>query len=163
MLVSTAFAQDAAPAAAAGPDAMLQFLPIILIFVVFYFLLIRPQQKKLKVHKEMLAALRRGDRVVTGGGIIGTITKVIDEHEVQLEIAENVRVRVQRPMISGVLAKTEPAPGPKDTTGGGGGQVGSGSGGGAANDGGAASGEGEPKPAAARPSRLTKILGGKRD
>ena len=161
MLVSTAFAQDAAPAAAAGPDAMLQFLPIILIFVVFYFLLIRPQQKKLKVHKEMLAALRRGDRVVTGGGIIGTITKVIDEHEVQLEIAENVRVRVQRPMISGVLAKTEPAPAPKDTTGGGGGQAGgSGSG---ANDGGASSGEGDPKPAAARPSRLTKILGGKRD
>ena len=87
MLISTAFAQDAAPAAAAGPDAMLQFLPIILIFVVFYFLLIRPQQKKLKVHKEMLSALRRGDRVVTGGGIIGTITRVVDDNEVLLEIA----------------------------------------------------------------------------
>jgi preprotein translocase subunit YajC len=165
MLVSTAFAQDAAPAAAAGPDAMLQFLPIILIFVVFYFLLIRPQQKKLKAHKEMLAALRRGDKIVTGGGIIGTITKVVDEHEVQLEIAEGVRVRVQRPMISGVLAKTEPAPEPKETTRGGDGRVGnSGADGGAAGGGGGtSSGDGEPKPAAARPSRLTKILGGKRD
>lgn len=163
MLVSTAFAQDAASAAAAGPDAMLQFLPIILIFVVFYFLLIRPQQKKLKVHKEMLSALRRGDKVVTGGGIIGTITKVIDEHEVQLEIAEGVRVRVQRPMISGVLAKTEPAPEPKETTRGSDGRVGNGTDGGAAGGGGGTSGDGEPKPVAARPSRLTKILGGKRD
>ncbi|MBK8210618.1 MAG: preprotein translocase subunit YajC [Rhodospirillales bacterium] len=156
MFVSTAFAQDAAPAAAAGPDAMLQFLPIILIFVVFYFLLIRPQQKKLKVHKEMLSALRRGDRVVTGGGIIGTITRVVDDNEVLLEIAEGVRVRVQRPMISGVLAKTEPATETKEPPRGGDGPTGGGGGS-------AAAGEGEAKPVAPRPSRLTKILGGKRD
>lgn len=155
MFVSTAFAQDAAPAAAAGPDAMLQFLPIILIFVVFYFLLIRPQQKKLKSHKEMLSALRRGDRVVTGGGIIGTITKVVDDNEVLLEIAEGVRVRVQRPMISGVLAKTEPASETKEPPRGDGPSSGGG--------GSAAVGEGDAKPAVPRPSRLTKILGGKRD
>lgn len=150
MLLSSAFAQDAAPAAAAGPDAMLQFLPIILIFVVFYFLLIRPQQKKLKAHKEMLGALRRGDRVVTGGGIIGTITKVVDDNEVLLEIAEGVRVRVQRPMISGVLAKTEPAPEAKGPP---------------RNDNGPAGNtpaEGEAKPSGVG-SRLTRILGGKRD
>lgn len=164
MLVSTAFAQDAAPAAAAGPDAMLQFLPIILIFVVFYFLLIRPQQKKLKAHKEMLGALRRGDKVVTGGGIIGTITKVLDESEVQLEIAEGVRVRVQRPMISGVLTRTEPAPESKEAARGGDGRIGNGSGGAATGGAGdTPSADGEPKPAAPRQSRLTKILGGKRD
>ena len=151
MLLSSAFAQDAAPAAAAGPDAMLQFLPIILIFVVFYFLLIRPQQKKLKTHKEMLGALRRGDRVVTGGGIIGTITKVVDDNEVLLEIAEGVRVRVQRPMISGVLAKTEPAPETKETRN----DNGPGAGG--------KSGDGEAKQPASVGSRLTRILGGKRD
>lgn len=150
MLLSSAFAQDAAPAAAAGPDAMLQFLPIILIFVVFYFLLIRPQQKKLKAHKEMLGALRRGDRVVTGGGIIGTITKVVDDNEVLLEIAEGVRVRVQRPMISGVLARTEPVSEPKEPRN----DNGPGSGG--------KSGDGEAKPAPSG-SRLTRILGGKRD
>src|SRR5512143_1044502 len=107
MFVSTALAQDATPAAGA-PDAMLQLLPIILIFVVFYFLLIRPQQKKMKQHKDMLAAIRRGDRVVTGGGIVGTVTKVVDDNELILEIAEGVRVRVQRALISAVLAKTEP-------------------------------------------------------
>lgn len=160
MFVSTAFAQDAAPAAAAGPDAMLQFLPIILIFVVFYFLLIRPQQKKLKAHKEMLAALRRGDRVVTGGGIIGTITKVDAEQEVVvLEIAEGVRVRVQRPMISGVLAKTEPAPDAKQPPRG----SDASDGGDDSPGGGAPSADGEAKPAASRSSRLTRVLGGKRD
>jgi preprotein translocase subunit YajC len=150
MFVSTALAQDATPAAGA-PDAMLQLLPIVLIFVVFYFLLIRPQQKKMKQHKEMLAALRRGDRIATGGGIIGTITKVIDENEVQVEIAEGVRVRVQRPAISTVLAKTEPAQQPKEPPKPGG------------DDSGAAGGDREAKPAGARPSRLTKILGGKSD
>src|SRR5512147_2479966 len=114
MFVSTALAQDATPAAG-SPDAMLQLLPIVLIFVVFYFLLIRPQQKKMKQHKEMLGALRRGDRVATGGGIIGTITKIIDDDEVQVEIADGVRVRVQRPTIAGILARTEPAAQPKES------------------------------------------------
>jgi preprotein translocase subunit YajC len=149
MFVSTAFAQEAAPVAGA-PDAMLQLLPIVLIFVVFYFLLIRPQQKKMKQHKEMLAALRRGDRIATGGGIIGTITKIIDDNEVQVEIAEGVRVRVQRPAISAVMAKTEPAPQSKEPPK-------------AGDDSGSAGGEGETKPPGTRPSRLTKILGGKSD
>ncbi len=106
MFISPAFAQTGA---AEGPGLLGAFLPIILIFVVFYFLLIRPQQKKVKQHREMLAAIRRGDRVVTGGGIIGTVTKVVDDNEVQMEIAEGVRVRVQRGLISSVLAKPQPA------------------------------------------------------
>jgi preprotein translocase subunit YajC len=107
MFVSPAFAQTGTEAV--GPGALEAFLPIILIFVVFYFLLIRPQQKKMRQHKEMLSAIRRGDRVVTGGGIIGTISKVVDDNEVVVEIADGVRVRVQRGLISGVLAKTEAA------------------------------------------------------
>lgn len=117
MFVSTAYAQTAAPAAG-GADMIVQFLPLILIFVVFYFLLIRPQQKKMKEHKAMLESIRRGDRVVTGGGIIGTITKVGPDDELQVEIAENVRVRCLRSTVNLVLAKTEPAG--KGGTGGGG-------------------------------------------
>lgn len=109
MFVSPAFAQTATEAA--GPGAIEAFLPIILIFVVFYFLLIRPQQKKMRQHKEMLGAIRRGDRIVTGGGIIGTVSKIVDDHEVVVEIADGVRVRVQRGLISGVLAKPEAADG----------------------------------------------------
>jgi preprotein translocase subunit YajC len=109
MFFSSAWAQGAGAATPASPGALEALLPIILIFVVFYFLLFRPQQKKMKQHREMLTALRRGDRIVTGGGIVGTITKVVDDNEVQIEIAEGVRVRVQRALISAVLAKTEPA------------------------------------------------------
>ena len=116
MFVSTAYAQTAAPAAG-GADMIVQFLPLILIFVVFYFLLIRPQQKKMKEHKAMLESIRRGDRVVTGGGIIGVITKVGPEDELQVEIAEGVRVRCLRSTVNLVLAKTEPAG--KGGTGGG--------------------------------------------
>ncbi len=106
MFISPAFAQAAgAPSGGSGLEAI---LPLVLIFVVFYFLLIRPQQKKMKQHKAMLGAVRRGDRVVTGGGIIGTVTKVVDDNEVTVEIASGVKVRVQRSLISTVLAKTEP-------------------------------------------------------
>ncbi len=109
MFVSTAFAQAATgPAAQSGLDIM-SFLPLILIFVVFYFLLIRPQQKKLKDHKTMIDGLRRGDRIVTAGGIIGTVTRVGADDEVIVEIAEGVRVRVVRSTVTTVLAKTEPA------------------------------------------------------
>jgi preprotein translocase subunit YajC len=107
MFVSTAYAQ--AGGAAGGGFDLVSFLPLILIFVVFYFLLIRPQQKKLKEHRSMLDALRRGDRVVTGGGIVGTVVKVGNDDEVMIEIAEGVRVRVLKPTITTVLAKTEPA------------------------------------------------------
>jgi len=92
------------------PSSVLNaYIPFVFIFAVFYFLLIRPQQKKAKEHKAMLEALRRGDRIVTGGGVIGTIVKVVGDSELQVEIAENTRVRVLRATVSEVLAKTEPA------------------------------------------------------
>lgn len=106
MLISTAYAQGTG---IFDQNALIQFLPLILIFVVFYFLLIRPQQRKAKDHKTMLDALRRGDRVVTGGGIIGTVARVDSQEEVVVDIAEGVRVRVLRSTISSVLAKTDPA------------------------------------------------------
>jgi preprotein translocase subunit YajC len=149
MFVSPAYAQ--AGTDIAGPGAIQAFLPIILIFVVFYFLLIRPQQKKMREHREMLAAIRRGDRVVTGGGIIGTVSKVVDDAEVIVEIAEGVRVRVQRGLISGVLAKTEPVAAPK----------------GAANDSEPASGTPAAGDQGEKPgntgSGLKRFFGGKRD
>lgn len=83
-------------------------LPFVLIFGVFYFLILRPQQQKMRKHQELLAGLRRGDRVVTSGGLIGTISKIVSDGEVQLELAEDVRVRLVRAMITEVLAKTDP-------------------------------------------------------
>lgn len=115
MFISPAFAQGATGGGAGGLEAL---LPLVLIFVVFYFLLIRPQQKKMKMHKEMLTAVRRGDRVVTGGGILGTVTKVIDDHELTVEIADGVRVRVQRSTIAAIVSKTEPASGGTSAEGG---------------------------------------------
>jgi preprotein translocase subunit YajC len=112
MFITQAFAQAAdaaAPAGLGGLGGIAQFAPLVLIFVVFYFLLIRPQQKKMKAHRAMVSALKRGDRVVTSGGIVGTVTKVMSDTEVQIEIAENVRVRVVRSSITDILAKTEPA------------------------------------------------------
>src|SRR5262245_15031958 len=107
MLISTAYAQTGG--ADGGSGMLIQLAPLVLIFVVFYFLIIRPQQKKVKDHKAMVDALRRGDRVVTSGGIIGTVVKVSNDREVVLEIADGVRVRVLRGMISEVMARTEPA------------------------------------------------------
>ena len=92
-----------------GGSAFAQFLPLILIFLIMYFLLIRPQQKKLKEHQAMVAALRRGDQVVTQGGLIGKVTKVKDDSEVEVELAEGVKVRVVRNTIASVVSKTEPA------------------------------------------------------
>ncbi|MBF9051283.1 preprotein translocase subunit YajC [Roseobacter sp. HKCCD9010] len=89
--------------------AFAQFLPLILIFVIMYFLLIRPQQKKVKEHKAMVDALRRGDQVITQGGLYAKVTKVKDDAEVEVEIAEGVKVRVARPTIVQVVSKTEPA------------------------------------------------------
>ena len=116
MFVSPAFAQGTA---GSEQDPFGFLIMMVLIFVVFYFLLIRPQQKKVKDHKSMLGAIRRGDRVVTGGGIVGMVTKVIDDNEVTVEIAPDIKVRVQRALISAVMAKTEPVkPGKKDGDGG---------------------------------------------
>lgn len=106
-MVNNAYAQTAG--SIAGFDFM-SILPLVLIFVVFYFFLIRPQQKKAQQQREMLSSLRRGDRIVTSGGLIGIITKVVNDQELQVEIAENVRVRVARAMVSDLLSKTEPAP-----------------------------------------------------
>lgn len=107
MLITPAYAQ-----AAGGGDTssmMVQLAPLALIFVVFYFFLIRPQQTKAKQQRAMLDAIRRGDRVVTGGGLIGTVAKVVSNEEVLIDLADNVRVKVVRSTISSVLAKTEPA------------------------------------------------------
>ncbi|MDG1407294.1 MAG: preprotein translocase subunit YajC [Octadecabacter sp.] len=90
-------------------EAFGQFIPLILIFAIMYFLLIRPQQTKLKQHQAMVAALRRGDQVVTQGGMIGKVSKVKDDTEVEVEIADGVKVRVVRSTIAQVLNKTEPA------------------------------------------------------
>ena len=117
MLIASAYAQTAPGADGGGlfGGGLVSLLPLILIFVVFYFLLIRPQQKKVKDHKAMVAALRRGDRVVTSGGIIGMVTKVIGDTEAQVEISEGVRVRVVRSTITEVLTRTGPAEGPAES------------------------------------------------
>jgi len=106
MFVSPAFAQDIGGAA----GAFTSFVPLILIFAIMYFLLIRPQQKKLKEHKAMVEALRRGDQVLTQGGIIGKIVKVKEDGEVEVEIADGVKVRMLKGTIAQVLSKTEAAP-----------------------------------------------------
>lgn len=104
MFISPAYAQ----ALGDNANSLIQFAPFVLIFVVFYFFVIRPQQQKTKEHRAMLGALRRGDRIVTGGGIIGTVAKVVGDDEVLVDIAEGMRVRVVRSTITTVLAKTEP-------------------------------------------------------
>jgi preprotein translocase subunit YajC len=90
-------------------EAIAQFVPLILIFAIMYFLLIRPQQKKVKEHQAMVAGLRRGDQVVTQGGLVGKVVKVKDDGELEVEIAEGVKVRVIQNTIATVVSKTEPA------------------------------------------------------
>ena len=90
-------------------EAFAQFVPLILIFLIMYFLLIRPQQKKMKEHQAMVAALRRGDQVVTQGGVVGKVVKVKDDGKLEVEIAEGVKVLVIQSTIVDVLSKTEPA------------------------------------------------------
>jgi len=107
MLISPAYAQAAGGGGAGG--LLGSIVPLILIFVIFYFLLIRPQQKRVKEHKTMVDNLRRGDQVVTGGGIMGKVTKVKEGEEVEIEIAEGVKVKVYRSTIQTVLSKSEPA------------------------------------------------------
>jgi preprotein translocase subunit YajC len=102
MWITPAFAQDGG-----GFGGLEGILPLVLIFVVFYFLLIRPQQKRAREHREMLAALRRGDRIVTGGGIIGTVTRVKDNDELTVEIAEGVKVSVARGTVAQVISRAD--------------------------------------------------------
>ncbi|WP_375263623.1 preprotein translocase subunit YajC [Palleronia sp.] len=106
MFATPAYAQ--AVGGGAG-GAIASFLPLILIFAIMYFLLIRPQQKKVKEHQRMVEALRRGDQVVTAGGLVGKVTKVHDNGEAEVELAEGVKVRVVKSTIAQVRNKTEPA------------------------------------------------------
>src|SRR5262245_54695436 len=105
MFISPAHAQGIG----GGSDFFIQLVPILLMFVIFYLLLLRPQQQRAKAHKEMVANLRRGDWVVTSGGIVGKVTKVRDDSEIEVEIAENTRVRVIRSTVAEVRVKGEPA------------------------------------------------------
>lgn len=89
-------------------NALSQFIPLILIFGIMYFLLIRPQQKKMKEHQNMVNALRRNDEIVTAGGLVGKVSKVKDDNEVEVEIADGVKVRVMRNTIAQVISKTDP-------------------------------------------------------
>ena len=107
MFATPAFAQAAGGAGGAA-GGLISFAPILLIFVIMYFLMIRPQQKKVKEHRAMIDALRRGDQVVTAGGLIGKVVKVA-EGEAEIELAPNVKVRVVNGTISQVTSKTEPA------------------------------------------------------
>ena len=102
MLISPAYAQDLSGLLGSAG----QFLPLVLIFAVFYFLLIRPQQQKQKETKAMLSALKRGDRVLTGGGILGVVQRTKENNEVEVEIAPNVRVTVLRDTITSVISPT---------------------------------------------------------
>ena len=106
MFASPAFAQAMDGGTA---SAITSFVPLILIFAIMYFLLIRPQQKKLKEHKAMVEALRRGDQILTQGGIIGKVAKVQDDGILEVEIAEGVKVRMPRHTVAQVMSKTEPA------------------------------------------------------
>ncbi|MFZ2100634.1 MAG: preprotein translocase subunit YajC [Oricola sp.] len=107
MFITPAYAQGLG-GSAGGADVLMSILPFLLIFVVMYFLIIRPQRTQVKKREEMLKAIRRNDTVVTGGGIIGKVTKVVDDHEVEVEIAPNVKIRVARAMIAEVRIKGEP-------------------------------------------------------
>ncbi|MCY1707493.1 preprotein translocase subunit YajC [Pannonibacter sp. SL95] len=105
MFITPAYAQTGSMS---DPSALLQFAPFILIFVIMYFLIIRPQQKRMKAHKEMVANLRRGDVVVTSGGLIAKVSKVVDDTEIQVELAEGVKARLVRAMVAEVRSKSEP-------------------------------------------------------
>jgi preprotein translocase subunit YajC len=108
MFITEAFAQTATGPAAGGTDILMSILPFLLIFVVMYFLIIRPQRANMKRREELLKNVRRSDQVVLGGGIIGKVTKVLDDAELEVEIAEGVKIRAVRSGISEVRVKGEP-------------------------------------------------------
>ena len=109
MFTSAAFAQGLFGGGAGdGGGMVMQLLPFALIFVIMYFLILRPQQKKVKTHQEMVKNVRRGDTVVTNGGLIGKVTKVVDDEQIEIEIADGVRIRQVRQMVTDVRAKGEP-------------------------------------------------------
>ena len=106
MFITPAFAQAAGPTGASDMIGMI--LPLVMIMVVFWFLLIRPQQKRQKEHQEMIGKVARGDTIVTSGGLIGRVSKVVDERELLVEVGENVKVRIVRSAIAEVRTKGEP-------------------------------------------------------
>jgi preprotein translocase subunit YajC len=107
MFISPAYAQ----AAVAGDtnSMLMSLLPFALIFVIMYFLILKPQQRKVKEHNEMVKNIRRGDTIVTNGGLVGKVTKVVDDDQVEMEISDGVRIRQLRQMVSAVRTKGEPA------------------------------------------------------
>ena len=111
-MITPAFAQGAG---GVSPDLLYQLLPFALIFVIMYFLILRPQQKRAKQHQDMVKNVRRGDTLITSGGLVGKVTKVVDDDQVEIEIADGVRVRQVRSMVADVRAKSEPV---KDEKGG---------------------------------------------
>ena len=113
-MITPAYAQGIG---GSSPDLLYQLLPFALIFVIMYFLILRPQQKRAKQHQEMVKNVRRGDTLVTSGGLVGKVTKVVDDDHVEMEIADGVRVRQMRSMLADVRAKSEPV---KDEKGAGG-------------------------------------------
>ena len=106
-MIIFAFAQ--ATGAGGGADMLIQLVPFLLIFDIMWFLIIRPQQRRAKAHQELIKNVRRGDTVVTSGGMIAKVSKVVDDGEIEVEIADGVKVRVVRSTVSQVLSKTEPA------------------------------------------------------
>ena len=106
MWVTPAYAQSLI--GGGGGEIMQMLLPFVLIFVIMYFLILRPQRQQAKRRDDMLKAIRRGDTVITNGGIVGKVTKVVDDSEVELQIAEGVRVRAMRSLIAEVRTKAEP-------------------------------------------------------
>lgn len=106
MFITAAHAQSGGIAGA--PDMLMSVLPFILIFVIMYFLIIRPQRTQMKKRTEMLKNIRRGDQIITGGGLLGKVTKVIDDNELEIEIGDGLKVKALRSMISDVRSKTEP-------------------------------------------------------
>ena len=106
MFISPAYAQGSL--FGGGNETILQLLPFVLIFVIMYFLILRPQQRRVKQHAEMVKNVRKGDTVITSGGLVGRVTKVVDDDQIEVEIADGVRVRQMRSMVSEVRAKGEP-------------------------------------------------------
>ncbi|ODN69741.1 preprotein translocase subunit YajC [Methylobrevis pamukkalensis] len=108
MFITPAFAQAAGPVSAGPMEQVIQIVPFLLIFVIMYFLIIRPQRKKQKEHQEMIRSLRRGDTVVTSGGIIGKVSKVVDDGEFILDVGEGAKLRISRSYVAELRAKGEP-------------------------------------------------------
>ncbi len=108
LIISTVYAQFGLGGPGGANNMLVNFTPFILIIVIMYFLILRPQQKRMKQHQEMVKGLRRGDTVVTNGGLVGKVTKVMDDDQIEVEISDGVRVRQMRSMISDVRSKGEP-------------------------------------------------------